>query len=107
MSNAADKNSQLITVKYICPTNYKGSRISFTSEYWKGYGSRNRKDYHAEISYDDEFDMVAQAQTWMRDHGYTVIARGSYGSGGYYFVVSECHAFNDTVSIGREVARNK
>lgn len=61
-------NYHILTIKYIGPSNYNGSRIKIISERFKE--SRT-------IGYDHEFNNALEgAENWLENHGFNIIGHG-------------------------------
>ena len=81
-------NAHLITVKFIGPSNTKGSRIKLVSQRFPNDSLTLSYDH----SYSHTFD---QAQSWLIEHGYTIVASGE-APDWYWFAVSEFRPLKDS-----------
>jgi hypothetical protein len=62
------KNYHILTVKYLGPTNYRGSRVRITSE---------RFNQSVILSYDYQFNTAyEQAETYLTGRGFNVLGHG-------------------------------
>lgn len=90
------QNAQLITARFLGPTNFKGSRVVIESQYWKGFRKGEQKKFRKIIPLTHGgFNGAADsAEHWLKEKGFTILASGETWKE-YWYVVKEFKSFAD------------
>jgi len=94
------RRAHLIEVKYVCPTNIRGSRISLESLYWKQWKNERdtkRSQWKRIIDYPaQDSDTLSVAVRKLIQYGYKIVSHGAHDKG-YWIAVEQ---FNDFDKVG-------